>query len=51
MIKTTTISIEEIVRDTAKKTEAKKFRGGLSEYIETLIKADLDKKKIALLVV
>lgn len=45
---TTTISLNEDVRYTAKKTEAKQFRGGLSEYIETLISADLKKKGIAI---
>lgn len=45
---TTTISINEDVKHTAKKTEAKQFRGGLSEYVENLISADLKKKGIAI---
>ena len=43
---TTTIRIDKAVKETAQLTEAKKYRGGLSEYIEVLLKADLESKNI-----
>lgn len=46
MIITTTIRIDSAVKDTAKSTEAKQYRGGFSEYVEKLICADLKKKGI-----
>lgn len=42
---TTTIRLNEAVRDTAKE-QAKKYRGGLSGYIDTLICADLKKNGV-----
>jgi|GEM_PF-6366627 len=42
----TTISLDEAVRDTAKR-EAKKGRNSLSSYIEMLITADLKKRGVS----
>jgi hypothetical protein len=49
MIKTTTIRIDADIRYTAQQTQAKKKRGGFSEYVELLIIADLKKNGIELI--
>jgi len=46
---TTTIRIDADTHYTAQQTQASKFRGGFSEYVECLILKDLQRKNVKLI--